>query len=351
MISGTVLLHLEQPDWKGALAYFVLRAAHYAEEYHGIRKMILDCEEIPAEVRDLWRASLDLRKRKIDICCSPAPHAPIRAFCAPDFVMAADGKELSLGIPEIPHLTDFHIHTKIAYCSENMDVAKALEMEHLSGVSHVNFAEHSGQLFSSVRDYWGNRFCWRERKKCYDRTGQYEELIRISPAALYGLELDVDEDDTVEDFRSPLLNGYRLGAIHFLGTDLSFEEKKADYMRRLDALLAAGIDILAHPFRVFLKGNSPVPEDLFEPVADRLIATGVAAEINFHTNHPQPEFVNLLLKKGGKISFGTDAHNLYEAGFLRPHYDFCRGIGIAGKLDEVLIFHKEGRNHNDSAGK
>ena len=351
MMQGTALLHLERPDWKGVLPYFILRAAHYAEEYHGIQKMILDCAEIPSDVRELWRSSLDLRKRKIEICCGPVPHAPIRAFCAPDFVMEADGKELSLGIPEIPHLTDFHIHTKVAYCSENMDVAKALEIELLSGISHVNFAEHSGQLFSPEPLYWSNGFFWRTRRKEDDRSQQYEQLILNSPAALFGLEMDVDADNLVSDFSSPLLRGYRLGAIHFLGKELSYKEKKADFMRRLDALLACGITILAHPFRVFLNGKLPIPEDLFEPVADRLIAAGVAAEINFHTNHPQPEFVNLLLKKGGKISFGTDAHNLYEAGFLRPHYDFCRELGIAGKLDEVLIFHKERRNHDDSDGK
>ena len=344
-------IHLLAPDWNGPLPHLILRAAHYLEEFRGVRQLFLDCPEVPPAVRKIWDDSLLLRKRSIRIYCEPTRHVDGRAFTSPDFMIyLSSGGDIPLGIPEIPELTDFHLHTRIAFCSENMDVAMSLELERLSGVKHVHFSEHSGQLFSSEQDYWGNRFRWRTREKCYDRTSQYEELIRTSSAALYGLELDVDEDDTVEDFRSPLLNGYRIGAIHFLGADLSFEEKKADYMRRLDALLAGRIDILAHPFRVFLKGGLPIPEDLFEPVADRLTEAGVAAEINFHSNHPQPEFVNLLLKKGGKLSFGSDSHNLYEAGFLRPHYEFCREIGIAGRLDEILLHHTPSsreKNRND----
>ena len=37
----------------------------------------------------------------------------------------------------------------------------------------------------------------------------------------------------------------------------------------LDALLANGIDILAHPFRVFLKGGEPIPKEIFEEGYDR----------------------------------------------------------------------------------
>jgi len=218
-----------------------------------------------------------------------------------------------------------------------MDVKKAVGLEHLSGVKHVNFSEHSGQLYCSADTYWNNRFRWKERQAEEDRTGEYHALIQSEamPSCTFGAELDVDADCIVSDI--PGLKGFRIGAIHFLGNGLSFEEKKRDFMRRLDALLASKIDILAHPFRVFLKGGMPMPEDLFEPVAEKIVRAGVAAEINFHTNRPQPEFVRLVLKKGGKISFGTDSHNLYEAGYLTPHYEFCKMLDIAGKLDSVLL--------------
>ena len=59
--------------------------------------------------------------------------------------------------------TDFHLHTSLAYCSENMDVKKAVGLAHISGVKHVNFAEHSGQLYCSADSYWNNRFRWQNR--------------------------------------------------------------------------------------------------------------------------------------------------------------------------------------------
>ncbi len=337
MKPGQAEIHLASPEWQGVFPHLILRAAHHLAEYHGIRTIFLDVPEVPAAVRDLWNASLRFRKRAISIDCDPARHIAGRTFAAPDFAMYTASGEVLLGIPEIPELTDFHVHTRLAYCSENMDVAMAVELERLSGVKHVHFSEHSGQLYSPEDTYWGNEFFWRAREEKFNRTSQYESLIRESPPALFGLELDVDADAVVADFRSPVLNGYRIGAVHFLEKDLDYEGKKTDFLRRLDALLKSGIDILAHPFRVFRKGGLPIPKELFEPVAQRLAAAKVAAEINFHTNIPQAEFVELVLKKGGKISFGTDSHNLYEAGYFRPHYEFCRQLGIAGKLDVYLV--------------
>ncbi|MDR0933010.1 MAG: hypothetical protein LBM70_08350 [Victivallales bacterium] len=332
-------IKLLDPDWSGVLPYLILRAAHYLYDYCGVSQLYLGCTEVPQTVREFWDAPLRLRKKNIAIYCDPNYDSSCPIFCSPDFMMRTANADIPLGIPEIPELTDFHIHTKLAYCSENMDVAKVLELERLSGVSHINFSEHSGQLYSSESTYWSNGFLWCNRQLCDDRTAEYGRLIGESPKALYGLELDVDDNAVVSDFKSPLLNGYRIGAVHFLAKDLSYNEQKSDFLRKLDALLLSRIDILAHPFRVFVRKSLPMPEDLFEPVAERLVRANVAAEINFHTNYPQAEFINLLLKKGGKLSWGSDSHNLYEAGYFRPHYDFCKELGIAGKLDAYLIHH------------
>lgn len=264
----------------------------------------------------------------------------IPAFTAPDFPVRLNGKQtIHIGIPDIPDLTDFHAHTQLAYCSENMDIAPAVRLEHLSKVKYVNFAEHSGQLYCTPEVYWNNKFVWNKRETCDDRSAAYIGLTRDAAAegVSFGLELDVDENADVADIHDTSLAGFRLGAVHFLGKELSYDEKKQDFVRRLDSLITSGIDILAHPFRVFQKSGLRVPEELFEIVAKKLVRAHIAAEINFHSNHPQPEFVKLLLKKGGRLSFGTDAHNLYEAGYLKPHYEFCKQLDIAGKLDEFLL--------------
>ena len=112
---------------------------------------------------------------------------------------------------------------------------------------------------------------------------------------------------------------------------------KREFLFRTESLLRYGVQILAHPFRVFPFGlRQPVPEELFEPVAELLKRYGVAAEINFHHNNPEPEFFSLCVKKGVKLSFGSDSHNLYEVGFFLPHFRFLRELGVAGRLDEVL---------------
>ena len=321
-------------------SFLLLRAIHYAVEYHKVREIRFSFTEPAVEVVEMWKESLSRKKREVKLIYQTVM-PDVVTFSAPEFRFMINGvKHVQLGIPEIPHLTDFHLHTKLAYCSENMDVKKAVGLAHISGVKHVNFAEHSGQLYCSADTYWNNRFRWQERQTEEDRTADYHALIQAEAITncIFGTELDVDANNIVSVI--PGLKGFRLGAIHFLGNNLSFEDKKRDFMCRLDALLDSGIDILAHPFRVFLKGGMPIPEDLFEPVAEKLVRAGVAVEINFHSNHPQPEFVKLVLKKGGRISFGTDSHHLYEAGYVTPHYEFCKMLDIAGKLDSLLISGK-----------
>lgn len=333
----------KRPEPGAPESFLLLRAIHYASEFHQVREVRFSFAEPSSEVTDVWRQSLKQKKREVALIYQ-SDLRDVPRFGVPELRFRVNGKEtVRLGIPEIPGLTDFHLHTRLAYCSENMDVAAAAELEHLSGVTFVNFAEHSGQLYCSADTYWNNRFLWRTRRKEEERTERYFSLIREEalPNCMFGAELDVDADGVVSDV--PGLTGFRVGAIHFLGDDLNYEEKKRDFLHRLDGLLAARIDVLAHPFRVFLKGGLPMPEDLFEPVAERLVRAHVAAEINFHTNRPQPEFVELVLKKGGRISFGTDAHHLYEAGYFTPHYEFCKSLGIAGQLDALLLGAETGK--------
>lgn len=79
----------------------------------------------------------------------------------------------------------------------------------------------------------------------------------------------------------------RLGAVHHLSRKDDREAVKREFLFRTESLLRYGVQILAHPFRVFPFGlRQPVPEELFEPVAELLKRYGVAAEINFHHNNP-----------------------------------------------------------------
>jgi histidinol phosphatase-like PHP family hydrolase len=338
------VLHIPAGEWTRPTVFMLLRAFHYLSDYCGVTEFRLNVTSVPEDVRKSWDASFTRRKKILSVQYGVCTDG-LDMFTFPDYPMYLDGKErIDLNIPEIPGLTDFHVHSPMAYCGENMNVPGTMEMAHVSRLAMVNIAEHSGQLYCLEPDYWGNRFRWKTRNPEEDRSWKYKNVAKnlAGPGRIFGLELDVDEDAVVCEVQSEYLTGYRVGAIHFLGHELPYEELKADFMRRFDALLASKIDILAHPFRVFAKRGVPVPKELFNEVAEKLVRANVAAELNFHAgNRPQAEFVELVLKKGGKISWGSDSHNLYEVGYFKPHYEFCKELGIAGKLDDILLSAKK----------
>jgi histidinol phosphatase-like PHP family hydrolase len=111
---------------------------------------------------------------------------------------------------------------------------------------------------------------------------------------------------------------------------------RAEFLGILEKFLGSGMEILAHPFRVFRRGGVPIPAGLFGPVVRLLKTHGIAAELNFHTNEPPPDFVAMCLEEGVPLAFGSDAHNLYEIGAFALHLDLLRRCGFSGDPREVL---------------
>ncbi len=261
-----------------------------------------------------------------------------------------NGKIHRVSLPEevVGKLTDFHVHTNLAYCSENMTVPGALGMARLTGLKAVNFSEHSGQLYFVAEDYWKFQWTMNGRNRpdgCPERRRMpdYDALFRRYSGErgfTHGFELDVDRNCTVAlDDRDRHPGCVNLGAVHSLDRKENLPLLKREFLDRTEALLRYGVSILAHPFRIFRWGyGMRAPEDLFVPVAALLKQYGVAAEINFHCNEPYPEFLEICLREGVKISLGSDSHNLYEVGFFQPHLHLLRELGVYEKLDSVL-FH------------
>jgi histidinol phosphatase-like PHP family hydrolase len=146
-----------------------------------------------------------------------------------------------------------------------------------------------------------------------------------------GLAL-IDEDARGAD--------YLLGAVHefhgITGKTEPMGDMEKDFMIQVRRLVANGANVLAHPFRVFQRKERPAPRDLFGPVAELLAGRGVAAEINFHTNRPEPEFFAACLAHGVRIAVGTDSHAIREVGTLEPHVALLKELGAWDRLDEVL---------------
>ena len=241
-------------------------------------------------------------------------------------------------------LIDRHNHTQYAYCSENMRMSTSIELAKTLNLGGIVFTEHSAHLYTNEKDFSSQRFLQTPinqlpvenfRMDSYlNEAAQYrDDFVHI------GMEIDNDMQggQVIEKIHYEPLD-IRVGAVHWQHADPAGPNAFAEEFKFIASnLCASGIDILAHPFRSFRRaGLTPDPE-LYPWLADLLLRTGVAAEINYHTNDPDPKFISTCLEKKVLISFGSDAHNLYEIGEFFPHLQLMSSIGITGDPTPYMI--------------
>lgn len=252
-----------------------------------------------------------------------------------------------LAMPEHLGLVDTHVHTELAYCSDKMTVEAAIALARDFGLAGIGFAEHSGQLYFEARRYWSGECLQQgiagarledERMPAY--VALRERYAR--PGVRFGLEVDCDfRGDLLLKPRDRQGFDYLIGAIHRLPgltRPAPPVETLVDvYLGLLARLLRNGIDILAHPFRVFHWAGLVPPQALFPPVVRLLREAGVAAELNFHANQPPLAFVREGLASGVRFAFGSDAHRPHEIGELADHLALLEAAGFDGDLADVLV--------------
>jgi histidinol phosphatase-like PHP family hydrolase/predicted phosphodiesterase len=250
-----------------------------------------------------------------------------------------------LAMPEALGLVDTHVHTQMAYCNENLDAVLNLELGKVFGLSSIRIAEHSGHLYYDRAGYGQcGALGLAGIQAANNRMDAYHRLLAEAgcPSKSVGIEVDVCDDG------APLILpadsarvAFRIGAMHQLGSLRTSQPEPevvaADFLATMERFLESDICSLAHPFRVFRRAGLPTPPHLFGPVVGLLRAAGVAAEINFHTNDPDPEFIRLCIEGGVPLTFGSDAHNLYEIGEFFPHLQLLREAGHNGDPSEVLL--------------
>ncbi len=291
------------------------------------------------------RGTEDVRQGDLGFVCAPA-------LCEPPFpftVLTADARghiatqRHALAIPASLGLVDAHLHSPLAYCSEDMDVPAAIGLARDFGLRGLAFAEHSGQLYFDRKTYW-SKACLRTGMAAarpeHDRTGAYLELKRAygGEGVRFGLEADVDYAGNLL-----LAPGDRarfdgiVGAVHGLPSPATEPAAQRDFLFLVERILAAGATVLAHPFRVFRRSDAPVPEALFLPTARLLRRYGAAAEINVHTNDPPVAFLRLCLELGVRFSLASDAHELSEVGDFAHHLALLEQAGLTGNPAEVIV--------------
>jgi len=237
-------------------------------------------------------------------------------------------------------LVDIHMHTHYAYCDADMQPSAAVERARLMGLHGVVFAEHAAHLYVSSKEYWSGALqdslsrMRRAKEAGTARMARYRAEMAPLRSDFVGLALEVDFD---RDGNWTLLDEDREGwdffiaAVHRIaGFDpkaTTSAELHRQFMQANEQALASGAQVLAHPFRYFRRHGLETPKDLYRPLARMIAQSGVAAEVNFHTNEPDPEFFGYLLEEGAQLALGTDAHSLVEAAEMQPHLGLLREIG------------------------
>jgi len=256
-----------------------------------------------------------------------------------------ESKEHILSLPEELELFDCHIHSNFAYCNENMDFAKTVELGKVLNLKGLALTEHTAHLYYSRKEYmnlvpFGVDSIERHAKSKSSRMQEFilqTEKLKTDYTKV-GFEVDCDLKGRPIGIEKDLSYAdLLLGAIHRLpDTATRHPETIIDCFKFLmENFTDFQFHILAHPFRIFRNMPTEPTEDLFVFVADLLKSKNIAAELNFHTNEPSEKFFSICIEKNVKIALGTDSHNLYEVGELYPHLEFFKRIGCTD-ISKVL---------------
>ncbi len=251
-----------------------------------------------------------------------------------------------LKLPDNNNIIDYHVHTPYAYCSKGMSFEKSLELGEEFGLEQLVFTEHSGHLYFNSRDYWGGAYWEKGMASASKKDSRIADFLvsvrQFSPPAKIGLEVDACQWGKTlwnECDRSQV--DIVIGALHTMPeVKKEVPDSKAaaqQFMEILGNFLQQDIDILAHPLRIFRKAGIYFEDELYLPTAQLLKKNDVAAEVNFHTNEPDSDFILTCIENGVKLAFGSDAHEPYEVGEFFYHLRMLENCGCLGRLDEILF--------------
>jgi len=264
-------------------------------------------------------------------------------------------REHGLKLPDTPPLYDVHAHTHYAYCGRGMTPEGNLHRARLFGLGGICLTEHADQLYLTEQEYASGYVrrdpdFWRApRSPQSERMPAFRKELQPLRSEFVGLGAEVELDGKGRPtLREEHRDGWDvlLGAVHWVPEEterMGLEAVKERFMLDCRSLLEFGVEVLAHPFRFFRRSGLEPPRDLYEPLAELLARYGVAAEVNFHTNEPDPEFFSLCLERGVKLALGSDAHHPSEVGDFHRHLHLLRQIAPAGDIERILFTPRLGR--------
>lgn len=280
-------------------------------------------------------------------CSELAPDFNAKPFEFLEVDISAGGRETvtvqQLSVPAGLELFDYHVHSHFAYCSENMNLEDAVKLAEMFNLKGIAFTEHNRHLYYEKAQL---QLPVVERHEVSRVDDYFAELAEYrSDKVLAGLELDFDFSGAptmrmtdIEKFDIVLGSVHGLPRLSFEDSAISSSNFKGIWLNAVKT----PISVMAHPLRVIWKGSSGgsrLSHDDYLWLADLLKEHNIAAEMNFHSNNPDPEFFRICLEKDVRISLGTDSHNLAGIGEFYPHLKMLDELNALDKLDSILYRH------------
>lgn len=212
---------------------------------------------------------------------------------------------------------DYHVHSEFSPCSEDMDTGEIARLSSEKKVK-VTITDHSYRFYLDSMA----RFSEKDIEKTIDRTAARQNIMNyIEKMKKFdvniGVEIDIlpcgemlFEDEFIESLHA------RLGSIHYLDSiqnEKSRDEIIEEFKKQTLTFIEAGVDIIAHPFRILGSNGIDVDESLILWLIKH--ARGkTALEVNAHKKFPELDvkMVRKCCEYGTQIAVGTDSHRMAE---------------------------------------
>jgi histidinol-phosphatase (PHP family) len=222
---------------------------------------------------------------------------------------------------------DFHIHSDFS-ADSRIKLAELLPHAISLGYESIAITEHLDLLPQEV-SIFGIPPLLKYQARILQLRNQFPQIQLI-----FGIE--VGDYQRVKEYADTLLNSVKfdlvLGSVHFvdnhinvaipLKEPLSKAQISEYYEQNLMLVETCDINVLAH-LGVYKRFYQTAPDEthvlhLIEKIFDVIIKRGIALELNysayrrvFHDLHPEPKYLDLYKKSGGRlVTIGSDSHKL-----------------------------------------
>jgi putative hydrolase len=221
---------------------------------------------------------------------------------------------------------DFHVHTLYSDGSSSPELV--LETALTRGLEAVALTDH-GPGLSVGADSPKLLQLSEEVRRMREESG-----FRI----LGGVESNISPDGTL-DLEEKILRQLDLvtAGVHYLNSK-ECRAQAGEYLRAVrEALRSRAFRILVHPL-YYNKSLLPwIAREELEEFVEELAEAEVAVELNSKYRAPDREFLQECLRRGVKLSVGTDAHHPEEVGAVEWQLTLLRRLG-AEREDMILDF-------------